>query len=615
MGLLNMDELMSGGPGGYPMRNGRPVGRPAGWRTDRSFEVQRRSILSGMGAFGKGGGTNMAQLYQDGLNKYNRAKPEAERAVVALVDAKRALDNYATQARALASAAGDEAIDIADRVAGFSERANSQIRGAREAVSSAVAEVERAKTAAGSGGALFGPDTVAPLEAARDMAVSAMAEVSGYAEEAQNAIKQIRVIAGESQRQGEAVRRDAEAVRLQQEAEERKRALDEAKFQREQERLEKLDADRAAREEAARLRQEQLEQQAIEEARVAREEAARQRAEEIEVSRAEAAIQAEERKYALEQEKILREQDAQLRREERESELQKLMAMQELAAKGLSVPGMPQPDYSGMFAPGMMPGMYPPGYPAVPGVPGAGFQTYPGTQPGVTAAMYPGGVPAGYAPPGMAIPGGYAPPGYAAMPPAFAQSEGLQPAGQAAAPPGFQWAAFDPSAEMFGLGRFGDLKPTLNPTLQGGLIEEGYSIIGPDANSNYQLVDPSNRSVGVYSEDRIYAGEIRHGANVVFVPPQTARPQGPQSQLPTTIATEVGSALRAGLQTYKDIEAERLRTKQAKYGQFAPPMAMPGYGAAPTQIPGYVWLAGAVGLGALAFWALGKKKSEPTKAA
>lgn len=619
MGLLNLNELT----GNYPMYNGRPVG----WRTDKSFEVPRRAIMSGgLRGLGKGAGAALAQMYQDGVKKLASVKPQAEGAVAKLVEGKRMLDNLASQARSLASGAGGDAIDYADRVAGYADKVNASIRRVREAVASAVGEVERTKSQAGTGGVLFGPDSVVPLEQARDMAVSALAEVEGYAEEAQNAIKQIRIVAAESGRQAEAARREAEAERLRQEAEDRRRALEEEKVRREQERLDKMEADRAAREEAARLRQEQLEQaaveaqrareeraQALEEARIARQEEAARRAEETELRRQEAMVSAEERKYAMEQERILREEQAQLRREEREAELQKLMAMQELAAKGLPVPGA-QPDYAAMFAPGM-PGMYPPGYPAVPGVPGAGFPTYPGTQPGVMAPMYPGAVPAGFAPPGMAIPGpAGAPPGYAAMPPAFAQSQGMQPSGQAAAPPGFQWAAFDPSAEMFGMGGFGDLKPTLNPTLQGGLIEEGYSIIGPDANSNYALTDPNNRTVGVFSEDRIYAGEIRHGSKVVFVPPQEARPRAPSTGL--TVAQEIADVLKSAAQPVADVLKAREERKAAKYRPVGPVYDMPlSTGSAPPQVPGYVWLIGALGLGAFAFWAVGKKKPEGGKAA
>jgi len=611
-----MNELASGG---YPVRNGRP----AGWRTDRSFFVPRRDIMSGgMSGLGKGGGAGLAMAWQQAQAEYARVKPDAERQLAKLTDIKRAIDNMAQQARAMASGNG-EALDFADRIADYAAKVNSAIMQARDALVPAVKDFEQIKTEAAAGTYNRPPDTVQTtldrVKSARELATGVLSEAEGYVVEAQNAIKQIRVLAAESTRQAEAARREAEAERLRQEAEDRKRALDEEKVRREQERLDKMEADRAAREEAARLRQEQLEQQAIEaqrareeraqaleEQRIARQEEAARRAEEAELRRQEAQTAAEERKYAMELERALREEEAQLRREERESELQKLMAMQELAAKGLPVPGL-QPDYSAMFAPGM-PGMMPPGYPAIPGVPGAGFPTYPGTQPGVTAGMYPGAVPAGFAPPGMAIPGGGAPPGYAAMPPAFAQSQGLQPAGQAAAPPGFQWAAFDPSAEMFGMGGFGELKPTLNPTLQGGLIEEGYSIIGPDANSNYALTDPNNRPVGVFSEDRIYAGEIRHGNKVVFVPPQEARAAKPSTGL--TVAQEIAETLRQGGRAVADVLVAREQRKGMKYSPVGPVYEGPALSTGSAPIPGYVWLLGALGLGALAFWSVGKKKTE-----
>ena len=401
---------------------------------------------------------------------------------------------------------------------------------------------------------------------------------------------------------------------------------------REEEQIRAAEDRRFASEQAARERESALQQQAIDAQRMAAEEDRQAAAEErgrivqfeqsridAELRREQMVIDAEERRLRRQQEGVLREEERELRREEREAQLQQLMLIQELAAKGLPTQFLP---------PGLAPPL-PPGFQQQ-GAPG-GFLP-PGFAPQASGGFNPyGQAPPGFAPPGFAPQPGFAPPGYAAtapgqppaftqgaapfQPPAFQQSQGVMAPQGAPPPPGMEWAAFDPAAEMFGMGGMGALQQTLNPSLGGSLIEEGYTIVGPDDNDMYRIYAPNGAPAAVQgfaagapiSTARLTQGALRSAnGQIIFVPGEGVGAGGASA---AAVTSEIASTLREAIRATGDVLTERERRKAAKYGggQAFPDLSIPGgFATSAPRASTAVYVGGALALGAGVLWFMNK---------
>jgi hypothetical protein len=417
------------------------------------------------------------------------------------------------------------------------------------------------------------------------------------------------------------------------------RALEQDRLDREQA---VRDADRAFEQsqldEARRIRDEERAYEAEERNRMA---AISQQRMEAELRREQMAIDAEERRLRLQQEAALRAEEREIRAEEREAQLQQLMLIQELAAAGLPTDLLPAglappqkqvqpappvaPAGFPRFAPGAMaPGMAPPGPGGQFVLPGFAVPAAGPWSPYGPVVQGPGGpAPMGFAPevPGFAVQPGFAPVAHAAAPaqPQYQQSSapvlptpGVYPQEpQAAAPPGFAWTGFDPGAELFGMGGLGALAQTVNPNLQGALIEERWLVLGPDGSGNYTITRPNGSVFGTFTEDQLFQGALRDPSNnqVVFIPPAT-RPTGTGS----AVATEIAAAVREAIRATGSVLTAQEQRKAAKYGQrYAPPPGQVPPPLATTGKPGVpsalVVGAGMVAAGAVFFAikSLGKK--------
>jgi chemotaxis protein histidine kinase CheA len=393
----------------------------------------------------------------------------------------------------------------------------------------------------------------------------------------------------------------------------------------------RLEREEAARQAELAFEREQIEQQRyLSEQQRAWEREDRAARLAAEMRREQMAIDAEERRMRLQQEALLRQEERAIRREEREAQLEQLMLIQELAASGLPTDMLP----AGLLPPKPAPAPPPAwsqGAGLVPWGQGGqfvppGFATPPGAIPHQAWSPYGPMVagPAGVAPTGFApqVPGAavlptvpaYASPGYGGPPPATFQQAGVVAAGEA--PPGFAWAGFDPGTEMFGMGDAGGLgvlKPTFNPNLQGGMIEEGWDIKGPDSNDAYTIRDPQGRSLGTYTEDQIFQGVIRDaGNNIIFVPPATR----PVSQA-SAVTAEVAATLRELVKGVTNVMSAQEQRKAAKYGARAgaqPPAlsTTPATGAS-SGMPSMVYVAAGLGLAGTIFFALTRKKDKKGK--
>lgn len=349
---------------------------------------------------------------------------------------------------------------------------------------------------------------------------------------------------------------EAERERLRLEAEERARQREYELQQQaleEQRRREEREAEAIAREEARRAE--------AEERRLAAEERARQMEldrirmqEEAEERRRQLELEAQQRREAQEQERILREEQRRLRAEEREAELERLTLMQELAASGLPLPvATPAAGpatafaYPGAAAAQLPASIYGQQLPA-------GFTTPPGFQ---SPALVPG------APQVTAYPGapGAAPvqqqiqPFQQSAPLPFQQSAPLQPSPAMPAPaPGFQWASFDPAGELFGMGPI-----TTAPKLNGGMIEEGFKVYGPNAQGDYTFFNPdgqrisvktmAGRTTNLVTEDEIMAGPIMHEVNgqqrVIYSPPSDGGSGAGDGEIAAATASILSSIAQA----------------------------------------------------------------------
>jgi len=204
----------------------------------------------------------------------------------------------------------------------------------------------------------------------------------------------------------------------------------------------------------------------------------------------------------------------------------------------------------------------------------------------------------------------YAPPGYAATAPTQAETGGVTGPGEA--PPGFAWAAFDPGGEMFGLSGLGALKPTLNPTLQGGMIEEGWDISGPNDAGSYTIRRPNGQGFGTYTEDQLFQGVVRDPSSnsIVFVPP-SSRPTSSASE----ITGEVASTLREVIRGVASVMTAQERRRAARYGA-APTGGTPVLSTGATTgrssgMPSVVWVGlGVLGAGAVVAVLTRRKKGK-----
>lgn len=412
----------------------------------------------------------------------------------------------------------------------------------------------------------------------------------------------------------------------------------------------------AAAEADVEMRRMMLEEQRLaREAQYAREEAERERiraAEQARIAaeqrRYEMELAAEERKYQIEQERILREEERQLRREEREAEMQRLVMMQELAAKGIPVPSLTTEEEEPTPVPGGIPGL-PAGAQPVPGMPGymmvddAAYGAYGAAMPAIpgygmqptipampaygAAPMYqpygmvPQQVPPGYAatmpPAPMAAPAPVAAP-MAAQAPMPAYQQGAMPQAPQAMPayqqtvtapaPGMQWAAFDPGTEMFGMGGLGALVPSA--TMQGAMIEEGYQMTPPDQSGTIHLIRPdgsrgpsftmaSAMSKGMIT-DTYVTPDGKTGERVVFTPPGDGGDG-------TTEA--VAGTIQELIRGVTSVMTERERRKAAKYGPSFLPASISAP-AAPRGIPGWAIGVGALGVFGAIVYGITRKKGK-----
>lgn len=440
------------------------------------------------------------------------------------------------------------------------------------------------------------PEYLARVSAAANKAAGAVKNVPGRIRELTGIVSKIKREKQEQARQAALQQRQIEEQAAA-EAEARRIEAEVAAKAEAEARAAELEAEREARRFELQLKQQELEAQtAREEAerqRLAEQERLRREAEErkvqLELEREQRAFEAEQRRLALEEERRLREEERQLRAQEREEELKRLMLLQELASAGLPA----------AFAP--------PGATAVPAVPAAAFPGIPGA-PAAPAFVPPGAVAPTVPPafpqqaPAPATPP--APPPAAAGPVPYQQSAPLT-APQAAAPPGFQWAAFDPGAEMFGLGA---PVPAGNPTLVGAQIEEGYVVVGPE-NGQYQIIRP-DQSVIYKTEDEMYSAIYDRG-RLIYYPPQQ-RPPSAAPQIAASIAQVLAAGAGAAGQVFSERERRKAVEAQVKAGYqppvYAPP---PGYDRRRNGSGvGTVLVLGALGAGVVILAVASKKKSK-----
>lgn len=548
-----------------------------------------------------------------------------------------------------------------------------------------------AKRSASRGG-FFAVPLVAKAESAESKIETLAGRIARAATGLTSAFARLRA---QVQKQQGAAQAAAQAQAAQIAAQERARQRElEMEERRYQDQLRREEEQRRREEEARQremqyqeqLRREEQEREEREREREAAEERRRREAEQAridaELRREQMAIEAEQRRYAMEQERLLREEERELRKEEREAELQRLVMMQELAAKGVPVdlappgaaavgpqvpgfayPGAPPMGFPGMPSPFMPPGAaMMPGYPGMPAMPSP-YGAVP-VMPGAPGPMLPRGAPSpatawaatGQVPYAAQPPQPMAPPAPAAPapapPPTYQQSAPLGPPASSA-PPGMQWASFDPSGEMFGLGA---LMPTSNPRLRGGQIEQGYVLRGPLANNLYELfwaVDgPEAGAVGKgqYTEAELMAGPIvdpkadpKKVANrIIWVPPAQTVAQKLEAEkkarerkqaeleaardaaLNQQIAKGVFGTLTAGAQAAGGYLAAREQRKAAKYAARAGGGAgyPGGYSPSPAALTprrrrgggaGPVLVIASLGVGAI-FLAAATKKPKKKKA-
>ncbi len=277
---------------------------------------------------------------------------------------------------------------------------------------------------------------------------------------------------------------------------------------------------------AARLARETAERDRIaQEAQLRRD--AEERALQLERDREERAYLAEQRRLAMEEEGRLRAEERELRSQEREAELKRLLLLQELASSGLPT----------QYAP--------PGATAVPVAPPAAFPGW-GVAPQGPSPFVPPGAVAPTAPPQQ----------YQPMPgpsPYQQSAPGQAPSGPSPIP-GFQWSAFDPGAEMFGLGA---PVSSGNPTLIGAQVEEGYVILGPTEHGTYQFRGPDGNLLFQKRESEMYQ-PIYHGNRLIYYPPEQRPASGGDT---AAITASIAQVLAAGAGAAGNVFAERERRK------------------------------------------------------
>ena len=416
---------------------------------------------------------------------------------------------------------------------------------------------------------------VAQIQTAQQTAAQQTAQIQYQQQQAQAAAEERRYQLQQQQEQAQRQREDAaEARRQAAEAQSRQDAA-------------QARADAIAREDALQQRQDAAE-------------TARQAAE---AARAQAVIDAEARKDAMKQEALLRQEEAQLRREEREAELQRLMTMQELAAKG--VPSMFAPPGAASYGPSMPAVALPPGYPAG-GYPGAPAG-YPGGYPGMPQGPYPGQAPPGYAATPAQAPAPAAPPAWG--------KGGASAAPAGPLPEGMAWASLDPGNEMFGMGGMGAFVPTTNLRLRGARLEQGYTLRGPLKGGIYQINDASGSTVWNGDEDALSEPIADADGVMIYQPPR----QGGGG----VTGQDVASIISASIQTAGNVFTETERTKQAraaaKAGRRFPVSDDSGYDqGAPAGGSGSGWgglvLVGSLGLAGLLIASAFKSRKKPANA-
>jgi len=179
------------------------------------------------------------------------------------------------------------------------------------------------------------------------------------------------------------------------------------------------------------------------------------------------------------------------------------------------------------------------------------------------------------APPGYTAPG-YAAPAQQPGMPQYAQSTGITPPRQSPGP-GMQWAAFNPGAELFGMGGgIGGLIATRNPNLTGAMIEEGYVIRGPLSNGVYEIIYGGGQGMPAptnsrgdrvngrqYTEDELFQGAVIDDktGRVVFTPPR----RRPGSETGPIVAAGIFDVIGKGITATGQVLSERERRKAAKY--------------------------------------------------
>lgn len=566
-----------------------------------------RPVLVGLGALARSPiprGAGLGALAGKKSKHFAAAQAAEDNALSQIRSLQSKMDSAMQRLEQAQAALSEQQYVIEEKVAGIDNpgifsivsQANTSIGDANMLIEEARAAYQAFEdefNAKKSAGGWFAVPLVAKAQTTATTLDSAISKVARAQAMVQSTAMRVQSLAAKAAKEAAAGQTAAEQAAA---AEERRYQLELERQEREWQRQQQLEEQRIAREEAARQRELELQQQALERQQQLqqqeweREEAERQRIEAAEIRRIELQQQAEERRLAMEQERILREEERELRKQEREAELQRLMLMQELAAKGL-------PTFAPTMPAGPVPGMYP------------------------TAVAPPGMFPMAPAPsmampfPGMPqMPMGPQAMPYAATPPGpapYTQSGPLMAPQQPPPAAGMQWASFDPASEMFGMS--GLVPETLNQNLQGAMIEEGWIITGPDDDDMYILKNMSTRQALRVSGDQMARGPVEYGGKVIFVPPANLRASsGKITQ--QDVAKGIFATLQEGIKATGSYLSERERRRAAKDSQpqvFQPMSIEYGDGGGMAdRLPTWAVALGALGAGAAIFAVVSKKKAK-----
>jgi chemotaxis protein histidine kinase CheA len=581
----------------------------------RRLQAQRLNGLRGLA--GKGSRAAAAQ----GAEARSRGDALGRQGTALLVSLRAYVPTMVRKADAAVAGADatqdSEAMDAAQSLLDMANDASTRVSDAATAFNDAQSAFEAKYLAATRGQGMVNASTADDLQAAVDDLKKAQVDLGTFDAKVASVVSQVRRIGARVQAeratQGAAQSAAQQAAALQasqlaaQQAREdreeaRRAALEEAQRQRET----AAEARREAAEQQARQESAQARADAIarEDALTARQEAAEAAKQAASEARQQAVLAAEDRKAAMAQEAEIRREEAQLRREEREAELQRLMTMQELAAKGLpSLFSPPGADAYGPTVPGAAFSM-PPGYPAG-GVPGAP-SGYPGGYPGMPQGPYPGLPAPGYA---------ATPPQAPAAPPAWGTPPSAAQPTQGPLPEGMAWSSLSPGNELFGMGGMGAFVPTNNLRFRGAQLEQGYVLRGPARDGTYSILAPQGRQGLQNLSESDLSGPLAdmETGDMIYQPPPAAS-GGVTGQ---DVAAIISESIRGGTA----VMAERERAKAARYAaRGQPPVQYDqgqgyGQGPPPQQGGGYGGLVfvGALGLGALAIAAAVSSKKKSTK--